>query len=417
MAKYLDSNGLTHLIGKIKTALAGKSDTGHTHAYADITNPPSIPQGSNSNPAMDGTANAGSATTWSRSDHVHPTDTSRAAASHLHAAGAITSGTMDFDRLPVGTTASTVAKGNHSHGNITNGGDITATAPTIASGDKLIINDESASKITNGPAFANDTTKYLRNDGTWAVPPNDSFDPSSELDLTGSWTDAQYTQYSIYVSDQDGHEYGNGVTLPVMNGSQGGIVTATILDQYDSKYYAGSGLSMASDHTINHSNSVTAGTIGSTAATSGKTIAVPYATYDAQGHITGKGTHNHTLGDASTRGVDSSIADGSTSTNLPTSAAVSTFVNTMLGDVAGALVYKGTLGTDGTVTDLPADHKKGWYYIVKTAGTYAGIVCEAGDMVICHETRATASNADWDVVQTNIETLTTSEIDTIWAAA
>ncbi len=59
-------------------------------------------------------------------------------------------------------------------------------------------------------------------------------------------------------------------------------------------YSAGTGLSLSSN-TFNHSNSVTAGTIGTSSATSGSTLAVPYATYDAQGHITGKGTHTHTV--------------------------------------------------------------------------------------------------------------------------
>jgi hypothetical protein len=38
-------------------------------------------------PVMDGTANAGVATTWSRSDHVHPSDTSRAAANNANLTG------------------------------------------------------------------------------------------------------------------------------------------------------------------------------------------------------------------------------------------------------------------------------------------------------------------------------------------
>ena len=67
-------------------------------------------------------------------------------------------------------TGAAYAASTHAHGDITSGGDITATAPTVASGDKLVINDESASKVTNGPSFGTDTTKYLRNDGTWAVP-------------------------------------------------------------------------------------------------------------------------------------------------------------------------------------------------------------------------------------------------------
>ena len=76
-----------------------------------------------------------------------------------------------FSLLPTGTGASNVAVGNHSHGNITNGGDITATAPTIANGDQLVINDHSASKITNGPTFdGSTTTAFLTQAGTWATP-------------------------------------------------------------------------------------------------------------------------------------------------------------------------------------------------------------------------------------------------------
>lgn len=75
-----------------------------------------------------------------------------------------------FSLLPTGTGASNVAVGNHSHGNITNGGDITATA-TIASGDRLVINDESASKVTNSSiTFGTSTTTFLSNKGTWETP-------------------------------------------------------------------------------------------------------------------------------------------------------------------------------------------------------------------------------------------------------
>lgn len=41
------------------------------------------PEPYGSNPAMDGTASAGSSTKYARGDHVHPTDTSRAAAADL----------------------------------------------------------------------------------------------------------------------------------------------------------------------------------------------------------------------------------------------------------------------------------------------------------------------------------------------
>ena len=62
----------------------------------------------------------------------------------------------------------------------------------------------------------------------------------------------------------------------------------------DTKYSAGTGISL-SGTTINHSNSITAGTAGTSSATSGSTLAVPYVTYDAQGHVTAAGTHTHTV--------------------------------------------------------------------------------------------------------------------------
>ena len=82
-------------------------------------------------------------------------------------ASKITTGIFNIDQIPTGTTSTSVAIGNHTHGNITNTGDITAAAPTIANGDQLIINDNSASKITNGPTFdGSTTTKALTPKGT-----------------------------------------------------------------------------------------------------------------------------------------------------------------------------------------------------------------------------------------------------------
>lgn len=51
----------------------------------------------------------------------------------------------------------------------------------------------------------------------------------------------------------------------------------------------------ASSVTMEHTNSITAGTVGTSSATSGSTLAIPYITFDAQGHITATGTHTHTI--------------------------------------------------------------------------------------------------------------------------
>lgn len=91
-------------------------------------------------------------------------------------------GAVTLDNTDVGAAAS-----SHSHGNITNEGDITATAPTIANGDQIIINDNSASKITNGPTFdGSTTTKYLSQKGTWESVPTINYPVTSVNSKTGA---------------------------------------------------------------------------------------------------------------------------------------------------------------------------------------------------------------------------------------
>lgn len=70
-----------------------------------------------------------------------------------------------------------------------------------------------------------------------------------------------------------------------------------------------------------------------------------------------------------------------------------------------AMIFKGTLGTGGTYTTLPLTHGVGWTLRVITAGTYAGQVCEVGDLMITLVARAGSgnTNADWTVVQTNVD--------------
>lgn len=68
-----------------------------------------------------------------------------------------------------------------------------------------------------------------------------------------------------------------------------------------------------------------------------------------------------------------------------------------------AMTFKGTLGTGGTVTSVPASHTVGDTYKVITASTWAGQKCEVGDLLICITTSTTANNAHWTVAQTNID--------------
>lgn len=115
---------------------------------------------------MDGTAAIGNSDRYAAENHVHPTDTSRQA-TLVSGTNIKTVGNQSL--LGSGNlTASDIgaAESSHAHGNITSGGDITATA-AIASGDRLVINDESASKVTNSSiTFGSNTNQYLANNGT-----------------------------------------------------------------------------------------------------------------------------------------------------------------------------------------------------------------------------------------------------------
>ena len=133
----------------------------------------------------------------------------------------------------------------------------------------------------------------------------------------------------------------------------------------------------------------------------------------------------YTLADACARGVDTSISQGSTSTNVPTSAAVASLVASMQ---TGAATFQGTLvasngngTTSWTEAQLEAaSYKKGWYWVCATSSTttFAGKNLEAGDMLFCVSDKGSAyAAADFSAVQNNIETLTNTEIDALWAAA
>jgi hypothetical protein len=82
-------------------------------------------------------------------------------------------------------------------------------------------------------------------------------------------------------------------------------------------------------------------------------------------------------------------------------------IDTKIGNylsVNDAMIFKGTIGTGGTLEALPTTHSAGWTYKIITEGTYAGQVCEIGDMIIATTDRSGSGNqdGDWVVVQENL---------------
>lgn len=88
--------------------------------------------------------------------------------------------------------------------------------------------------------------------------------------------------------------------------------------------------------------------------------------------------------------------------------------------LSNALVYKGTLGTGGTVTALPDSAEIGDVYVCSTSGTYQICVLEGGnktatelevgDMCICKSLKGGTSSTKscWTIVQNNLTGAVTS---------
>lgn len=103
---------------------------------------------------------------------------------------------------------------------------------------------------------------------------------------------------------------------------------------------------------------------------------------------------------------------GTNTTQIATTAFVTSAIQTAQ---TGAATFQGTAPT----SFAPTNYKKGYYWVIGTAGTYAGQVCEPGDMIFAVKDYGTAYAAsDFNVIQTNLDitSITNAEIDTILAA-
>lgn len=225
---------------------------------------------------------------------------------------------------------------NSAYGNIATNGTISSTGVAIANGDMLLFSDSSNNGKIERISITFDgstATKALTQKGTWETFNNYSH-PSGDGNLhvpaTGtsnsgkvlkagstagsiSWAALSKSDFGLGNVTNDAQIakavgttkgdiiYWSAASTPVRLaiGSDGQVLKiANGVPSWGSDnnttYTAGTGLSLSSGK-FNHSNSVTAGTAGTSSATSGSTLAVPYVTYDAQGHVTASGTHTHTI--------------------------------------------------------------------------------------------------------------------------
>ena len=152
-------------------------------------------------PLMDGTAAVGSSTKYAREDHVHPTDTGRAAASHTH-------------------------------GNITNDGKLQTSDITIANGDKLVVTDSSDSNKVARASIAFDgstTTRFLSKRGTWEFAGGVTISVwNGAIDITGTVESSIITGGDLgisLISDASGEENLGSLGIPLALFSNNQFIT------------------------------------------------------------------------------------------------------------------------------------------------------------------------------------------------
>lgn len=240
------------------------------------------------------------------------------------------------------------AASSHTHGNIQNGGALQTNDVSIANGDKLVITDasDSAKIARSGITFdASTTNKALTPKGTW-----ESF-------LQGNQT--------ITLS---GDVSGSGATSIAVTIGASKVTNAMLAGSIANNKLANSSISIAGT-SVSLGGSITAATLKS----------------------------NLGLGASAYVGYDTTVTKDSA--KLITSGAVWTAID----NLPEPMVFKGSLGTGGTITALPVNGSAsiGDTYKVITAGTYASKAAKVGDTFICL-TKTSSANT-WELIPSGDE--------------
>ena len=481
MAKYVDSTGLSKAFELIKNWVTTNflSDVGYntnsrkiqktkngttsdvvtlaevaiSGSYDDLDNLPTIPSGVSpydSNPAMDGTASPGSSTLFSRGDHVHPTDTSRAANTDFvgsrYGGQAGTHGLVPAPpQKQAGTKPYILLDDGYWHGGWMDlYFDTTAdeyklrirymqadgttqttlwetTIPAVTTTDRGMMRATDKVKLDGIAAGAevnvqsdwsqSDTTAddYIKNKPTIPTVPGD---------FTGA-TSSAAGAHGLVPAPGSGEQksllWGNGtwdeIAMSFGRNASDGL--------YLNWYGAGDLTNRISWTKVPDATTSLPGAMSATDKTKLDSIATG-AEVNVQSNWTQTNSsaddyikNKPTLGAAAAKNIGS-VTDGNT--DLVTGDAVYDAIQDALSDVAGALVYKGTAATASAISGT--SYKKGWYWIASaTFALTSSINVEPGDMIIAKQDKTSTFANDIDVVQTNIDTLTEAEVTALWNAA
>lgn len=297
--------------------------------------------------------------------------------------------------------------------------DTVTTVSVTGSGNAV-----TSASASNGVVTLTKGTTFLTSHNTYTVSTTGTGNAVTAVSLSG--TTFTVTKGATY----------NNYSLPLAaNGTRGGVQIGYTTDatnrnyavQLSSEkmyvnvpwenttYSAGTGLSL-SGTTFNHSNSVTAGTAGTSSATSGATLAVPYITYDAQGHITATGTHTHTINNISA----DTLIQGYLNIHPENSPILIPFIHN---DIAHLLKRGGSavVTYDGTTqsTDLTnCFDGSGSYWAINPTGITTIII-----ELTLHKTftysnwiYADFGNASWRASGVTIEVMNTNYTSDVWTS-
>lgn len=396
--KIFTDGSLATFVDKIKAyvndAVSKKADTSHSHNISDVTNLQTVLNGkadtshgthvtySSTAPLMDGTASVGSASTVARSDHKHPTDTSRAAQTSLDShTGNTTSHITSTERNNWNTAynhsqtahAPSTAEPNQNAFSNVKVGDVTIAAEiktdtlTLVAGNNITLTpDATNDKIT---ITAKDTTYTLGSFGITATAAElNKLDgvtaTATEINYVDGVTSNIQTQLDNKAAKSHTHTVANisdlTATATELNYMDG--VTSSVQTQLDSKATSGhthsyAGSSSAGGAATSANKLATARTISLTGDVTGST------TFDGSGNVSittviNDDSHNHTIANidnlqSSLDAKQATITGGAstiTSSNLTVSRAL---VSDGSGKVAASAVTSTELGyLDGVTSNV-----------------------------------------------------------------
>ena len=246
LGDLIDAN--VDAIDALESVAAGKADKTHSHAISDITNLQTALDGkaasshgthvtySTTNPVMDGTASIGSATTIARSDHKHPTDTTRAAKSDLDSHTGNTTSHITADERTNWNAAYTHSTSTHAPSNAEKNQN--AFSNIAVSGQTTVAADTATDTVTFAGSNVTITTDATNDKVTFAVA-DGTTSAKGVVQLVNSTSSTSTTAAATPSSVKSAYDLANTAKTNAANAQTKADQAYDLADLASSKVYVG----------------------------------------------------------------------------------------------------------------------------------------------------------------------------------